>query len=174
MLTPQDLNNIIKLSEKTIRLKRNDLLKASASVDTNLYYITKGSFRVYLLNKEREQTVRLGYTGDFIVALDSFLSQKPSEFLIQAIKASEVKMIPKYKIDAFLDKEDNQKLWIALLENLLLQQMEREKDILTPSTKERYLRVLRRSPRLFQEIPNKYIADYLGISAETLSRLKKS
>ncbi|ADQ82411.1 Crp/Fnr family transcriptional regulator [Riemerella anatipestifer] len=174
MLTPQDLNNIIKLSEKTIRLKRNDLLKASASVDTNLYYITKGSFRVYLLNKEREQTVRLGYTGDFIVALDSFLSQKPSEFLIQAIKASEVKIIPKYKIDAFLDKEDNQKLWIALLENLLLQQMEREKDILTPSTKERYLRVLRRSPRLFQEIPNKYIADYLGISAETLSRLKKS
>ncbi|MDY3350643.1 Crp/Fnr family transcriptional regulator [Riemerella anatipestifer] len=174
MLTPQDLNNIIKLSEKTIRLKRNDLLKASASVDTNLYYITKGSFRVYLLNKEREQTVRLGYTGDFIVALDSFLSQKPSEFLIQAIKASEVKMIPKYKIDAFLDKEDNQKLWIALLENLLLQQMEREKDILTPSIKERYLRVLRRSPRLFQEIPNKYIADYLGISAETLSRLKKS
>ncbi|MDY3344933.1 Crp/Fnr family transcriptional regulator [Riemerella anatipestifer] len=174
MLTPQDLNNIIKLSEKTIRLKRNDLLKASASVDTNLYYITKGSFRVYLLNKEREQTVRLGYTGDFIVALDSFLSQKPSEFLIQAIKASEVKMIPKYKIDAFLDKEDNQKLWIALLENLLLQQLEREKDILTPSTKERYLRVLRRSPRLFQEIPNKYIADYLGISAETLSRLKKS
>lgn len=174
MLTPQDFNNIIKLSEKTIRLKRNDLLKASASVDTNLYYITKGSFRVYLLNKEREQTVRLGYTGDFIVALDSFLSQKPSEFLIQAIKASEVKMIPKYKIDAFLDKEDNQKLWIALLENLLLQQMEREKDILTPSTKERYLRVLRRSPRLFQEIPNKYIADYLGISAETLSRLKKS
>ncbi|MRM83581.1 Crp/Fnr family transcriptional regulator [Riemerella anatipestifer] len=174
MLTPQDLNNIIKLSEKTIRLKRNDLLKASASVDTNLYYITKGSFRVYLLNKEREQTVRLGYTGDFIVALDSFLSQKPSEFLIQAIKASEVKIIPKYKIDAFLDKEDNQKLWIALLENLLLQQMEREKDILTPSTKERYLRVLRRSPRLFQEVPNKYIADYLGISAETLSRLKKS
>ncbi|MDY3318745.1 Crp/Fnr family transcriptional regulator [Riemerella anatipestifer] len=174
MLTPQDFNNIIKLSEKTIRLKRNDLLKASASVDTNLYYITKGSFRVYLLNKEREQTVRLGYTGDFIVALDSFLSQKPSEFLIQAIKASEVKIIPKYKIDAFLDKEDNQKLWIALLENLLLQQMEREKDILTPSTKERYLRVLRRSPRLFQEIPNKYIADYLGISAETLSRLKKS
>ncbi|MBO4233450.1 Crp/Fnr family transcriptional regulator [Riemerella anatipestifer] len=174
MLTSQDLNNIIKLSEKTIRLKRNDLLKASASVDTNLYYITKGSFRVYLLNKEREQTVRLGYTGDFIVALDSFLSQKPSEFLIQAIKASEVKIIPKYKIDAFLDKEDNQKLWIALLENLLLQQMEREKDILTPSTKERYLRVLRRSPRLFQEIPNKYIADYLGISAETLSRLKKS
>ncbi len=85
-----------------------------------------------------------------------------------------MKIIPKYKIDAFLDKEDNQKLWIALLENLLLQQMEREKDILTPSTKERYLRVLRRSPRLFQEIPNKYIADYLGISAETLSRLKKS
>ncbi|MDY3363560.1 Crp/Fnr family transcriptional regulator [Riemerella anatipestifer] len=174
MLTAQDFNNIIKLSEKTIRLKRNDLLKASGSVDTNLYYITKGSFRIYLLNEDGEQTIRLGYTGNFIVALDSFLSQKPSEFLIQAIKTSEVKVIPKSKIQEFLHKEENKKLWIALLENLLLQQMEREKDILISFPKERYLRVLRRSPRLFQEIPNKYIADYLGMSAETLSRLKKS
>ncbi|MDY3547876.1 hypothetical protein PG291_04590 [Riemerella anatipestifer] len=44
MLTAQQFNNIIELSAKTIRLKRNDLLKASGSVDTNLYYITEGSF----------------------------------------------------------------------------------------------------------------------------------
>ncbi len=56
---------------------------------------------------------------------------------------------------------------------LTLQQLEREIDILTKSPKERYERVLRRSPQLFQEIPNKHIANYLRMSPETLSRLKK-
>ena len=52
--------------------------------------------------------------------------------------------------------------------------MERERDILTSSPLERYNRVLKRSPLLFQEIPNKYIADYLRMTPETLSRIKKS
>jgi len=55
-----------------------------------------------------------------------------------------------------------------------LQQMERERDLLTSSPMERYLRVKDRSPQLFQEIPNKYIASYLRMTPETLSRLKKS
>ena len=45
---------------------------------------------------------------------------------------------------------------------------------LISSPKERYERVLKRSPQLFQEIPNKHIANYLRMSAETLSRLKNS
>ena len=60
------------------------------------------------------------------------------------------------------------------MEQLILQQLEREKDILTSSPIERYKRVLKRSPQLFQEIPNKYIADYLRMTPETLSRIKKS
>ncbi len=47
--------------------------------------------------------------------------------------------------------------------------MEREINILTPNDTK-----VKRSPQLFQEIPNKYIANYLRMSAETLSRLKKS
>ena len=66
------------------------------------------------------------------------------------------------------------KLWIAILENLVQQQMDREKDLLIDSPLERYNRVLKRSPKLFQEIPHKYIANYLRMSPETLSRLKKS
>ena len=64
--------------------------------------------------------------------------------------------------------------WIQILGVLLLDSMEREIDILTKSPQARYQRVLNRSPRLFQEIPNKYIASYLNMTPETLSRLKKS
>jgi CRP-like cAMP-binding protein len=69
---------------------------------------------------------------------------------------------------------ENTKIWHIMLGNLIFQQMERERDILTSSPLERYKRVLARSPQLFQEIPNKYIASYLRMTPETLSRIKKS
>ena len=61
-----------------------------------------------------------------------------------------------------------------MLESLFLDQFEREIDLLTASPEERYLRVLKRSPKVFQEVPHKYIAEYLRMTPETLSRIKKS
>jgi CRP/FNR family transcriptional regulator, anaerobic regulatory protein len=55
---------------------------------------------------------------------------------------------------------------------LVVQQMQRELDLLTASPIERYRRVIARSPQLFQEVPLKYIADYLRMTPETLSRLR--
>ena len=66
------------------------------------------------------------------------------------------------------------KEWVNILQTLSLQQLDREIDLLTTSPKARYERVLERSPRLFQEIPHRYIANYLRMTPETLSRLKKS
>lgn len=68
----------------------------------------------------------------------------------------------------------NINLWNFILKDLIFQQMERERDLLTSSPFERYRRVLERSPQLFQEIPNRYIASYLRMTPETLSRMKKS
>ncbi|MFT3681353.1 MAG: Crp/Fnr family transcriptional regulator [Ferruginibacter sp.] len=169
------MNEIISLAEKTIILNRNEHLKTKGHVDTNIYYIEKGSVRIYVQVGAEEQVIRFGYKQNLIVALDSFLSQKPSVFFIQAIKKTTVRVITKDQLEAFLrSDENNTALWIGILENLVLQQIEREIDLLTPSPKERYNRVLKRSPQLFQEIPNRHIANYLRMSPETLSRLKKS
>jgi len=168
------MQEIIALSQKTITLERNEFLKVKGSIDTNIYYVESGSLSVFILDECEEQVIRFGYQGNIIVALDSYLTGKPSDFYIQAIKKSTVKVITKLQMDSFLSKEENKLLWTKILEDLMLQQMEREIDILTSSPKERYLRVLKRSPKLFQEIPNRYIANYLRMSPETLSRLKKS
>ena len=64
--------------------------------------------------------------------------------------------------------------YIELLEAMVLQQMDREIDLLTVSPVERLNRVLLRSPHLFQEIPLKYIASYLRMTPETLSRIRNS
>ena len=160
------MKEIIELSDKEITIDRNEFLKVKGSIDTNLYYIESGSLRVFVLDNYEEQTIRFGYKENLIVSLDSFLTGKPSALYIQAIKKTVVKVVTKKQFDKFLEKENNQNLWTNILEILVVQQMEREIDILTNSPKERYERVLKRSPQLFQEIPNRHIANYLRMSAE--------
>lgn len=168
------MKEIIELSDKEITINRNEFLKVKGSIDTNLYYIESGSLRIFVLDDYEEQTIRFGYQNNLIVSLDSFLTGKPSDLFIQAIKKTVIKVISKQQIEKFVKAESNQYFWTKILENLVIQQMEREIDILTSSPKARYERVLKRSPQLFQEIPNRHIANYLRMSAETLSRLKKS
>ena len=167
------MKEIAELSDKKITIGRNEFLKVKGSIDTNLYYVESGSLRIFVLDDYEEQTIRFGYKENLIVSLDSFLTGKPSDLYIQAIKKTVVKVVTKEQIDKYLENGNNQNLWIKILENLVVQQMEREIDILTNSPKERYERVLKRSPQLFQEVPNRHIANYLRMSAETLSRLKK-
>jgi CRP-like cAMP-binding protein len=168
------MNHLFDLSHKTIVLQRNEFLNVEACIDTNVYFIERGSVKVFVMEADNEQIIRFGYQNNIIVYLDSFLSNQPSVFYIQAIKKTIVRMIKKQQLLTFIEYEENKKWWMSLLENMLLQQLEREIDILTTSPKDRYERVLARSPQLFQEIPNRYIANYLRMSAETLSRLKKS
>lgn len=172
-----DLMHLIQqnnLVEKTITIERNEFLKVKESVDTNIYFIEKGSLRIFVLDDAVERIIRFGYKNNIVVSIDSFLSESPSDFYIQAIKKTQVKVISKKIFMDFVNRnEDNLRLWVKIMEDLVLQQIEREKDILTSSPKERFERVLKRSPQLFQEISNKYIANYLRMSPETLSRLKK-
>jgi len=163
------------LWDKEITLERNAYLKVKGSIDTNLYFVESGSLRIFVIDAEEEHTIRFGYKNNLIAALDSFLNGKPSEFYIQALKKTVVKAVSKEKYINFIaSSPETKQLWLAILENFVLQQMERERDILTSSPLERYQRVLQRSPQLFQEIPNKYIASYLRMTPETLSRIKKS
>lgn len=177
-MTPAELIALIvsnKLIEQTRTIERNEFLKTAGTVDKNIYFIEEGSLRVFVVDREEERTIRFGYQNNILVSLDSFLTDLPSDFVIQAMKKTKVKVIPKKAfMDFIYQDETHLKLWIKILEDLVIQQIEREKDLLTASPKERFERVLRRSPALFQEIPNRHIANYLRMTPETLSRLKKS
>lgn len=163
------------LFQKKKVIDRHYFLTLEGDVDSNIYYVEKGSLRIFIRDEEQERIIRFGYKENIIVCLDSFLSEKPTDFYIQAIKKTEIKVASKKDFYEFIkSSDDNLKLWTVILEDLVLQQIEREKDLLINSPRERYERVLKRSPKLFQEIPNKHIANYLRMSPETLSRLKKS
>ena len=169
-----NLSALVALSEDSITLERNEYLKVAGSIDLNVYYIESGSLKVYVLDEYEEQIIRFGYEGNLIVALDSYLTGEPSPFYMQVIKKSVLKVITKKQINKWLNEDEEHRIfWTKILETLVVQQIEREIDILTTSPKERYLRVLKRSPQLFQHIPGRYIANYLRMTPETLSRLKK-
>ncbi|MEL6559713.1 MAG: Crp/Fnr family transcriptional regulator [Bacteroidota bacterium] len=160
-------------SEKTIQ--RNEFLVTAGTTDQNTYLVLEGAIRVFLSINEEEHTIRFGYKNSIITPLHSFFENKPSPFYFQAIRKSTVLIMPKRKLEAFITSNpEGMSLYNKLLEELVLQQMEREIDILTTSPAERLKRVLERSPKLFQEIPSKYIASYLRMTPETLSRISKS
>ncbi len=159
---------------KEITIARNEYVKMADTTDTNLYYIVSGSLHIFVDDGEKQHTIRLGYQDNFIASLDSFISEQPSELYIQAIKKCQLKVITKAAFMEMVHSDaDLFAVWFSLLEQMIFQQMEREKDLLIASPQERYRRVWERSPQLFQHIPNKYIASYLRMTPETLSRIKK-
>lgn len=156
-------------------LARNEYLKVAGSIDTNMYFVVEGCLRVFVVEEFEEHTIRFGYQHNMIAALDSFVTGEPSDFYMQALKKTVVKSVSREKYMDFIQSdEENRQVWNKMLEYLVLSMMERERDILVSSPVERYNRVLQRSPQLFQEVPHKYIASYLRMTPETLSRIKKS
>lgn len=176
MSSIQSLINALKNQwTHTVHLKRNEFLVSKGEIHTNLYWIEEGSVRVFIEDEVEEHTIRFGYPNSIMGALDSFLNEKPSVFYIQAIKKCKLKMISKADYLAFINsKKEYKDIWEKMLEDFVLQQIEREIDLITYSPQKRFERVFKRSPHLFQEIPQKYIASYLRMTPETLSRILKN
>lgn len=164
-----------KLWETLRVINRNDYIKVAGSTESHMYHILNGSVRIFMIDENEEHTIRFGYENSIVTCLDSFLTNKPTSFYIQALKKTEFRAVSKSDFNNLIDQSAmNQNLWKQILEAFVIQQMERETDLLTMQPEARYHRVLNRSPQLFQEIPHKYIASYLRMSPETLSRIKKS
>ncbi len=155
--------------------KKGQYLISQGEIENNIYFIEIGAVRGFYVSEFEELTIRFGYPGSIINALPSFLSGLPSELYIEAIRKTNVKIISKNEFKEIINEgQVSMQQYIELLENMLFQQMEREIDLLTVSPVERLNRVLKRSPHLFQEIPLKYIASYLRMTPETLSRIRNS
>lgn len=156
-------------------ISKGEYLIREGQVEKNLYYIESGAVRVFHLSEFEEQTIRFGYEGSFINSLYSFIKGTPSEFYIEALRKSTLRVISKGQLlDIVNESSERLKQYNSLLETLVCQQIEREIDLLTVSPSVRLRRVLERSPNLFQEIPLKYIASYLRMTPETLSRIRNS
>ena len=139
-----------------------------------MFFIVTGAVRAIYVSQNEEFTIRLGYQGSIIGSLDSFLNNQPSKFFVQALRKTEVHAIKRDDYYAFVNSTPQLlSIHSKLMEGLVVSMLDREIDLLTTSPMERYQRLTDRSPQVFQEIPLKYIAAYLRMTPETLSRLRK-
>lgn len=162
-----------QLWHQTLELKRGDHLHFAGDINTDIYYIESGTLRSYVLVNDEEQIIRFGYQGDFVAAMDSFFSGQPTMLYADALRKSRVRVIRRaVYTEHIMDQPEFAAIRQQTLSWMITGQIEREIDLLINDPAERYRRVLARSPRLFQEIPAKYIANYLRMTAETLSRVK--
>ncbi len=170
-----DLQTTFKdLSTETV-LQKGDYLIREGETERKLYFIKEGALKVYYLTEFEEHIVRLGYNGNFINSLSSFITEQPSELYIEAIKQSTVLSLGKNEFYNLVNRDEPTfREYTAFLEILITQQIDRELDLLVSSPSKRIERVLRRSPHLFQYIPLKYIASYLRMTPETISRIRNS
>lgn len=150
--------------------KKGQFLTSEREIENDLYLIEDGAVRVYYVSELGEKTIRLGYNGSIVNSLSSFLKKEPSELYIEAIRETKVKVLNREVVFNIIA---NSQGYSTFLETVLTQQLDREIDLLLDSPVQRLERVLKRSPDLFQHIPQKYIASYLRMSPETLSRIRK-
>lgn len=154
-----------------VHYKKGHILTAEGEVENNLYFIEDGAVKIYYQSELGEHIVRLGYNGSILNSLSSFFNRKPSELFIETIRVSKVKTLKRSHV---MDIVASSHGYPEFLEGLLVQQLDREIDLLHDSPHQRLERVLKRSPHLFQHVPLKYIASYLRMSPETLSRIRNS
>ncbi len=169
-------SKILEILEKewieTVELKRGEFLCKKGQNHPHFYFVVKGTLHVYMEDKKEQHTFRFGYENSIITPLDSFISNNPTKFFIQAIKNSELKRISRERfLEIFNSNDAYKNLWLEFLKSIVMNQLTREIDVITYSPLERIERLYKRSPHIFQEIPQKYIASYLRMKPETLSRL---
>lgn len=141
---------------------------------TAIYFIISGIVRVYTVHQDKEVCLDFAFSGQFTTAYASYISQTPSAVSIQAI--TPVNGFSFHYAD--LQELYNQNHAIERTGRLLaeyqyLRKYQRELSLLQYTAKERYLHLLEQQPQMIQQIPVKYLASYLGIEPESLSRIRK-
>jgi CRP-like cAMP-binding protein len=154
-------------------LRRTELLMRPGQVEHALYFVHKGLLRLYYPTESEEICVGFAYDQTLVCSFPSFISQQPSAYAIQALRRTELLGIHRADFMRFVDENAAfARFWRAELERNLLGRIEREIDLLLPDPAQRYQRLCARSPHILQRVPRKYIASYLRMTPETLSRLR--
>jgi CRP-like cAMP-binding protein len=157
-----------KLRKKQYLLQEGDVCKTIA-------FVEKGALRAYSVDEnDAERIIQFGLEGWTISDLYSFLTEEPATYNIDAIEDSELVLISKSAHEELLQTMPKYETYTRLnITGAYLAMQKRLTSIISSSVEERYAEFVALYPHIAQRVPQHMIASYMGLTPETLSRVRK-
>lgn len=172
ILSPKHQEELKKLV-KPQDLPKDSVLLKSGEVSNYLHFLLQGSVRAIYYSDSKEITAWFGFEGDFINSFYSFVSRKPSPESIVVISDCKLLSISYQTLQSLYEKDLVwNKLGRLIIEQYYAEYRERILSLQSMSAAERYDQILQERPDILEKVKLGHLASYLGITQETLSRLR--
>ena len=157
------------------KLKKHQFLLNEGDICRYVAFVNSGCLRKYTIdNKGTEHIIQFAIEDWWISDLDSFFSGMPAKSNIDALQDSEVLLLEKSLREEMLDNCPTMERFFRLqIESGIVATQKRIADSLSASAEERYLKFIKAYPKIFEMVPQNQIASYLGITPQSLSRIRK-
>jgi len=156
-----------KLRKRQYLLQEGDVCKYTA-------FVEKGILRSYTIDEKGIQHIlQFAMEGWWMADLYSFLTNEPSLYTMDAVEDTEILLITKSSWDTLLEKVPAfERYFRILVQNNLIATQRRLMGSLSETAEEKYSKLMRTFPDCVQRVPQHMIASFLGITPETLSRVR--
>ncbi len=143
-------------------------------ISNKIYFVEKGVARTYYLKNGKEITYWIACENDFVGSMASFFMQTPGNKIVETIESCTLWEFEYHKLQQLFDTNEELARAGRLFANYAISLMEERFDNLHFNTaKERYDLLMEKHPELIQRVPLGMIASYLGVTQETLSRIRR-
>lgn len=173
-ITKEDEVKIISAFEPVSIKKKKDLLVAG-QVCNYMYFITKGCVRsFYVDSKGAEHIYQIRMDNNWIGDIDSYYTRQKSKYNIEALEDSNLLRIPVDHLEQlFIEIPAIERYFRILFQKAYINALNRLSATMWDTAIDRYNNMLKEHPEIFQRVSLVHIASYLGITPESLSRIRK-
>ena len=152
--------------------KRTVILK-TGQIERYLSFIQEGVIRFYIPREENDLTFSFAFDNGFVSAYDSFLLQTPVTYHVETLTDCILWRVSYNDLqEIYRETEVGNLIGRQAGEDLFLKKSKRELSLLNDTAEQRYLNLFTEQPHLIKKIPLKYIASYIGITPQALSRIR--
>lgn len=153
---------------------RKELTLDVGQVENYLSFVEEGLVRLFVPMEENDLTFGFVFKGSFVSAYDSFLQKSSSGYAIQALSDTTLWSISHKDLqDVYQYTRIGNLVGRRASEELFLLKTKRELSLLKETAEQRYLNLFEERPELIKELPLKYIASYIGVTPQALSRIRR-
>ena len=158
-----------------MKFQNGEMILSEGETCTNIYWIAKGLVRQFYYKNGKELTEHMATENNIVMCIESLFKEEPTRLQIIALENTIIYALPKDALEqASIRSVNIQMLYRKILEeSLILSQI--HADMLRFETaQDRYVKLVKRQPQLVLRAPLVYIASYLQMTPETLSRVRNS